>query len=354
MGVRLMVEVFDHWSDFGLTSGERSDLLVIAENANDKTRETFGSIHAPYILHRAGDKSPAAWKNTIGKLMKKGALDYALKNGKPVVGYRGQAAVYRVPHLCPLRNHDGLWGECRRDDEWVTSQVTHSKEEGHPSGDPLDGEGHPSDDPNEEKGSPEGWERVTSQVTPTPPSPPTTSADAEAGNEDDGLFPEPGTKPGPKKTKKKPSKPKTPPPLELIQAKELTRAFWQRYSHHYTCKEVAVRRIVQTSLENGVERNALAFALDALGKGRTPVTQNTLGFALKKVYETHGQTGAPSMASQRTATRCSEHALPLPCSSCRGDIRAGDDEVPRRLLAEYGPEVRWDLAEQFNHKGEAA
>src|SRR5690606_14948925 len=75
MGVRLMVEILDHWSDAGLTSGERSDLLVIAENANDATRETFGSIHAPYILRRAG-KSPAAWKNAIGKLMKKKALEY--------------------------------------------------------------------------------------------------------------------------------------------------------------------------------------------------------------------------------------------------------------------------------------
>ena len=61
-----------------------------------------------------------------------------------------------------------------------------------------------------------------------------------------------------------------------------------------------------------------------------------------------------SMASQRTAAKCSEHALPLPCSSCIGDIRAGDDEVPRRLLAEHGPDARPDLAQHLNRNGAAA
>lgn len=343
MGVRLMVEVFDHWGDAGLTAGERSDLLVIAENANDVTRETWGSVHAPYILRRVG-KSPAAWKNSVGKLMKKEVLVYAVENGREVRGYVGQTARYRIPHLCPLRDHDGLWGQCRRPEERVTPQVILSGEEGHSSDDPSAEMGHSSDDPSDGKGHLRGAERVTSQVTPTPPTPLTTSAEAEAGNEE-GVLPGMEAVPQPTKTKKST---KTPPPLELIQAKELTRGFWSRYGSHYTISEIAVRKIVQTALTNGVERNALAFALDALGRERTPVTANTLQFALKQVYETHGQTEGSSMASQRTADRCTEHKLPLPCSSCLGDIRAGDDEVPRRLLAEYGPEARPDLADHLN------
>lgn len=61
-----------------------------------------------------------------------------------------------------------------------------------------------------------------------------------------------------------------------------------------------------------------------------------------------------SMASQRTAAKCSEHSLSLPCSSCLGDIRAGDTEVPRRLLAEHGHTARPDLAEHLNSNGAAA
>jgi hypothetical protein len=36
---------------------------------------------------------------------------------------------------------------------------------------------------------------------------------------------------------------------------------------------------------NGVDRDDLAFALDQLGRDRQPVTQNTLGFALKQIKE---------------------------------------------------------------------
>ncbi|MER7574903.1 hypothetical protein [Streptomyces sp. NPDC126514] len=152
MGIRLIVEVLDHWQDFGLTSGERGDLIVIAEHTSDTTRETVVSIHKAYMLKRAG-KSAAGWKNSIGKLMKKGVLEHAVRNGRRVTGHENQAAQYRIPHLCPTQSHDGLWGQCKR----VTSQMTHSEDqpgqEGHLSDDPLSQEGHLS-----------GAKRVTSQV----------------------------------------------------------------------------------------------------------------------------------------------------------------------------------------------
>jgi hypothetical protein len=152
VGIRLIVEVLDHWQDFGLTSGERGDLIVIAEHTNDATRETVVSIHKAYMLQRAG-KSAAGWKNAIGKLMKKGVLEHAVRNGRRVTGHENQAAQYRIPHLCPTQSHDGLWGQCKR----VTSQVTHS-------GDEPNQEGHPSDDPLGQEGHLSGAKRVTSQV----------------------------------------------------------------------------------------------------------------------------------------------------------------------------------------------
>lgn len=169
MGIRLMVEILDHWQDAGLTAGERSDLLVIAENANDGTRETFGPVHAEYVLKRAG-KTAAAWRNSIGKLMKKKVLAYATRGGRELSGFPGQHAVYQLVVLCPAAPHDGLHGQCTRTKR-VTSQVTQSgaadEETGHLTGDAIPGTGHLSD-----------AERVTSQVTPSPPSPsPPTSSE---------------------------------------------------------------------------------------------------------------------------------------------------------------------------------
>ncbi|MFM9373243.1 hypothetical protein [Streptomyces sp. Da 82-17] len=162
MAVRLMVEVMDHWQDWDLTAGERGDLLVIAENANDRSRETYGPIHEPYVLKRAG-KAAAGWRNAIGKLMKKGVLKYAVRDGRELSGFPGQHAVYQLVVLCPEPPHDGLHGQCTRPAERITSQVTQyegTEGTGHPTGDPMRGTGHLR-----------GAERVTSQVTPTPLNP---------------------------------------------------------------------------------------------------------------------------------------------------------------------------------------
>lgn len=162
MGVRLIVEVLDHWQGAGLTAGERSDLLLLAENANDRSRLTWGPVHEEYMLHRA-NKSAAGWKNSIGKLMKKGVLVQHAQ------GHVGQVAVYRLAQLCPEAPHDGWRGHCTRP-ERVTPEVTlpdgGEAEEGHLSDDP---QGHSSGDSLEPKGHLAGVERVTSQVTPTPP-----------------------------------------------------------------------------------------------------------------------------------------------------------------------------------------
>lgn len=337
MGVRLMVEVLDHWSDFGLTSGERSDLMVIAENANDRSRETFGSIHALYILHRAGAKSPESWRNTIRKLMRKGALSYAVENGREVRGHPGQTARYRIAHLCPRGEHDGLWGQCERSapSEWVTSQVTHSEEMGHSSDDAFDEMGHLRSGK---------W--VTSQVTPSPQSPSSTSADAEDGGPGgEGVIPgfESAGAPKPKKKRPAPKKPASP---ELIAAKDLADKFFGRYGAYYSQSKTSVRKILETSLENGVDRDDLAWAIDGMGRQRRGITEKSLQFALQEHYGRTGRTSG-SQSAQRTATRCSEHRLPLPCDSCLGEIKSGDTETPIRLLTQEGPEARWDLAQHL-------
>jgi hypothetical protein len=140
VGIKMIVEILDHWQDWGLTAGERDDLIVVAEQARDETRETRSPVHAPYILKRAG-KSAASWRNALGKLMKKKVLEHAVENGRKITGHEGQAARYRIPQLCPNGKHDGYQGQCKR----VTSEMTHSPSEGHPTDDALGQEGHLTD-----------------------------------------------------------------------------------------------------------------------------------------------------------------------------------------------------------------
>lgn len=166
MGIRLIVEVLDHWQDAGLTPGERWDLLVLAENANDGTRLTFGPVHAQHILDRA-NKSPKGWKNAITALMRKKVIT------THVPGRIKQVAVYHLEHLCPEPPHSGHKGLCTKPEKDPTAPA----KEGHLSGDPVSGEGHLSgdpmghllDDPLAREGHPADAKRVIQEVTPTPP-----------------------------------------------------------------------------------------------------------------------------------------------------------------------------------------
>ncbi|WP_147280193.1 hypothetical protein [Marinitenerispora sediminis] len=289
--MRLIVEVMDHWSDFGLTSGERSDLVVIAENANDATRETYGSIHAPYILHRAGDKSAGAWKNAIGKLMKKGVLEHVVRDGRVMSGGWGQTAQYRIPHLCPRKGHDGLWGQCARPTQ------------GHPSGDPVDSQegqqGHLSGDPKgHSSGDPQGhlsgdpFPSVPSQ-SPHPPSP-------EAQRSPKG-----------RQSKKKA---KFDPILFIAEQTGLA-------------QDIAERFLAELHRKHEIDREE--------GFLRHLADNGDLGRQAQR-WRTR--------TTPRDTGTCAFHRTALPCASCIGDIRAGDPEIPLRLLAQYGPENRPDLA----------
>ncbi|QDO49058.1 hypothetical protein FNV60_13115 [Streptomyces sp. RLB3-5] len=200
MGVRLIVEILDHWQDIGLTPGERGDLIVLAENANDSSRETWGAVHAPHILKRAA-KTPASWRISINRLMKKKALEFAKRDGREVRGFTGQHAVYRIVELCPEPPHSGYKGHCTKpvatpDDGAASDAATPDgeemvadlppetvsptdAEEGYPSANAVD------EDPEEGylTANPEGYltanavdglgyltatERVSGQLTPTP------------------------------------------------------------------------------------------------------------------------------------------------------------------------------------------
>ncbi|MCK9876634.1 hypothetical protein MXD59_12735 [Frankia sp. Ag45/Mut15] len=183
MGIRLIVEILDHHGEVkvpeiidgqgrvrskarvGLAAGELRDLLVLAENANDESRETWltkrpdggaDGVHADYIRRRAGGKSAAAWRNSITGLLRIGVIVHAERGGRKVAGHRGSSAIYRIVCLCPDPPHDGHRGLCTKP-ESVIVPMTQSREKG-----------HDHDDPSVAKGSSSTVESVIVPMTQTP------------------------------------------------------------------------------------------------------------------------------------------------------------------------------------------
>src|SRR5690606_14117675 len=166
------------------------------------------------------------------------------------------------------------------------------------------------------------------------PQSPQSSSNEEGQQDEDGLFPGLNAKAARKKVRKKPS---SPVPPERIEARKITQGFYAAYGKHYAQPEVSVRKLVEDALTR-IDRDTVAWSLDLLGRERRPITGNTLQIALGQVAQRR------TAEAQRTAARCTEHRMVLPCGACAGEIGAGDLETPLRLLAEHGPEVRWDLA----------
>ncbi|MDT0270612.1 hypothetical protein RM844_30500 [Streptomyces sp. DSM 44915] len=96
MGIRLFVEVLDH-APATLTWRERWALGVLAETANDATRECWPGIEDdPVIAHRMRLPGRSSRYEVIKALRQKGALEGVS------AGRRGRRAVYRIPVLRPL------------------------------------------------------------------------------------------------------------------------------------------------------------------------------------------------------------------------------------------------------------
>ncbi|MET4670769.1 hypothetical protein ABID94_003653 [Streptomyces sp. PvR018] len=95
MGIRLFVEVLEHAPD-SLTWRERYVLSVLAENANDGTRECWPGIEDdPVIARRMRIPGRSSRYEVLRALREKKALETVS------AGRRGHRAVYRIPTLGP-------------------------------------------------------------------------------------------------------------------------------------------------------------------------------------------------------------------------------------------------------------
>lgn len=97
VGIRLFVEVLDHAPDT-LTWRERYALSVLAETANDDTRECWPGIEDdPTIARRMRLPGRSSRYEVLKALRQKKALEGV------TAGHRGRRAVYRIPVMDPAK-----------------------------------------------------------------------------------------------------------------------------------------------------------------------------------------------------------------------------------------------------------
>lgn len=175
VGIRLFVEVLDYAPDT-LTWRERHALSVLAENANDATRECWPGIEDdPVIAHRMRLPGRSSRYEVMKALREKRALEGVS------AGRRGHRAVYRIPFLGPAKGP----GIPDANSEKGSGVPGHGIQNPRTQ---TGGQGPGTPDPNSEKGSgnDSDWVREPHGKGPGNPDPsPSDSSDPSASKREE-------------------------------------------------------------------------------------------------------------------------------------------------------------------------
>ncbi|MFJ8192780.1 hypothetical protein ACIQ8D_23915 [Streptomyces sp. NPDC096094] len=248
MGYELYREV-KVWAPASLTHREKLTAMVLADDANDKTRLTYSSVVDPEIMRQAMVPDDRSMRRIVAKLKEEKILEHV--GG----GHNGRTAKYRFLHLAPA----GSCTEMPGDSDPATADVGGSESPAY-GGTPT-GKVDEKDPPTDGVAGSFSASRRVKKTRPTP-SPPTTSssttpADKSASSE------------------RKPGKHQI--------ADDLTAAFWEHHGRGRAQPFIAVRRIVRTAISNGVQRDDLARALDLVAREGRSISGATLDIALGKL-----------------------------------------------------------------------
>lgn len=249
MGYELYREV-KVWAPTSLTHREKLTAMVLADDANDKTRLTYSSVVDPEIMRQAMVPDDRSMRRIIAKLKEEKVLEHV--GG----GHNGRTAKYRFLHLAPAGSSATMPGDSDPATAGATGDVAGPKKpanEDKPK--PKGGGNNPPSD------GVAGSFRTRSRVKKTrpTPSPPTTSSSTTPADK-------------PASGERKPSKHQV--------ADELTAAFWERHGKGRAQPFIAIRQIVRTAIGNGVERDDLARALDRIAREGRAISGATIDIAL--------------------------------------------------------------------------
>lgn len=152
MSIKILTEVMDHAPE-ALSSAEHRALMILAEDANEKTRMLWRDIDDPVLLRRLR-MNEASFKNMRTALRRKGCLE--------MVGeaHRGSRPEWRIPILAPAL------APVEPEPAEPEGPESEAPEKGHQGGDPSEGERVTESDPlSARKGHQTDPERVTEAVT---------------------------------------------------------------------------------------------------------------------------------------------------------------------------------------------
>lgn len=264
------------WSPDGLTKGEKLAALVLADDANDKTRLTFSSTEDPEIMRQALVPDDRAMRRILAALLTQKVIERAAS------GHNGKVAKFRFLHLspegcpgapecmCPLAKpvqDEPAAGDTSEDVGGSKSPAYSDKQAASKAG-----ENHPAT--NGVGGRFSAGRRVKT-TRPTPSTSSTTSSTAPAGKPASG--------------QRKPGKHQV--------ADDLTAAFWEHHGKGRAQPFIAVRSVIRAAIGNGVERDDLARALDRCAREGRSISGATLDIALgalKRAGSSQQRTGARS------------------------------------------------------------
>lgn len=282
MGYPLFREVKNS-SPVGLTHREKLVAMVLADDANDKSRLTHSSTVSPEILEQAMVKTDRDMRKILARLVEMKVLEHAAS------GHNGRTAKYRFLHLEPA----GCPGSPCRCPLALPVQKEPATDTPEPEEDePVAGpEKPPYDEADDEADVPEktGYDGVggpfrnrrrSKKDLPTPPSSSTTNSTAAAGSSTD----------------------RQQQPQKHAVADELTAAFWKVHGKGLAQSFLAVRAVIRTAIGNEVDRNQLARALDQVARDGKPISGGTLAYAIGRLRTTRPG-GARSAATDSETYR---------------------------------------------------
>lgn len=176
MGYELYREV-KVWAPPSLTHREKLTAMVLADDANDKTRLTYSSVVDPEIMRQAMVKNQRDMLKIVARLQDEKVVEHA--GG----GHNGRIAKYRFLHLAPAvgplkpgENHPPTDGKGVQN-EPATPDVARSNQT--PNTSEAHGEADQNEHPSADEGCSNRPRRVSETNTPTP-SPPTTSSSPQS------------------------------------------------------------------------------------------------------------------------------------------------------------------------------
>ncbi|WP_432020690.1 hypothetical protein [Streptomyces sp. 1222.5] len=244
MGYELYREV-KVWAPPSLTHREKLTAMVLADDANDKTRLTYSSVVAPEIMRQAMVPDDRSMRRIIAKLKEEKVLEHV--GG----GHNGRTAKYRFLHLAPAGSSIPMPGDSNPATAGVGGSESPSYE-----AEPNQKGGENTPPSGGVAGSFSASSRVKkTRPTPSPPTTSSSNTSAASGSQ-----------------QRKPNKHQV--------ADDLTAAFWEHHGKGRAQSFIAIRQIVRTAIGNDVPRDDLARALDRIAREGRAISGATIDIAL--------------------------------------------------------------------------